>query len=153
MGLRLRLLLVVMLPLGLVVGAYGIVRVQQETRDAIEAERRQAAIAASAVRIAVEYTLGTREIPDVQRLAAQLVTAHAEINRIVAVDRRLAPLASEPPGPLSRDQERELSAVLASGQPLERTDSPGTIRYVLPLRGRDDRVEGAMEIAILTQPH
>lgn len=61
-------------------------RLREETRSATEAERRQAAIAASAVRIAVDYTPGTGEILDVE----QLVTAPAEINRIVAVDRDLA---------------------------------------------------------------
>lgn len=152
MGLRLRLLLVVILPMALAVGIYGVVRVRKETRDAIEAERRQAAIAASAVRIAVEDTLRTRAFPDVQRLAAELVTAHTEINRIVAVDRRLTPFAFEPSGTLSRDLERELASVLASGQTLERAGTPGTIRYVLPLRARDHGVEGAMEIAFLTQP-
>jgi two-component system NtrC family sensor kinase len=153
MGLRLRLLLVVILPMALVVGVYGVMRVREETRDAIEAERRQAAIAASAVRIAVEHALRSREFPDVQRLAAELVTAHAEINRIVVVDRRLTPLAIDPPGTLSRDRERELTAVMASGQTLERRVAPATIRYVLPLRDRDDRVQGAMEIAFLTPPH
>ena len=153
MGLRLRLLLIVILPMALVVGVYGVVRVREETRAAVESERRQAAIAANAVRIAVEYTLGTREFPDVHRLAAELVTAHPEIDRIVVVDRRLTPLAFEPPGALSRDQERDLSAVLASGRPLERTDVAGTILYVLPLRGRNDGLQGVMEIAFLTPPH
>jgi signal transduction histidine kinase len=153
MGLRLRLLLVVILPMALVVGGYGVMRVREETRSAIEAERRQAAIAASAVRTAVEHTLHAREFPDVRRLAAELVAAHAEIDRIVAVNRSLAPLAVEPPGTLAPDLERDLTAVLASGRRLERTDAPGTIRYILPLRGRDDRVEGAMEISFLTRPH
>lgn len=77
MGLRLRLLLVVILPMAFVVGGYGIVRVREETRNAIEAERRQAAVAASAVRTAVEHA---REYSDVRRLAAELVATHAEIS-------------------------------------------------------------------------
>jgi two-component system NtrC family sensor kinase len=153
MDLRLRLLLVVILPIALVVGVYGVVRVRDETRDAIEAERRQAAIAASAAGIAIEHALQTRGSADVQRLAAELVTAHAEIERVVAVDRQLTALAVEPAGTLSRDGERDLTTVLASGQTLEQMDAPGTIRYVLPLRGPDNRVGGAMEIAFLTQRH
>ena len=139
--------------MALAVGVYGVARVREEIHAAIEAERRQAAIAASAVRIAVEHTLRTRDLPDVQRLAAQLVAAHAEISRIVAVDSHLTPLAFEPPGTLSRERERELTAVLTSGQALERADAPRTIRYVLPLHGPDQRIDGALEIVFLAQEH
>jgi two-component system NtrC family sensor kinase len=151
MGLRLRVLLVVILPMALVVGIYGVVRVRTETQGALEAERHQAAIAASAVRIAVEHTLRTREFRDVQRLAAELVSAHAEINRIVVVDRRLTPLALEPPGTLPRSRASELTTAMANSRTIELADEPGTIRYFLPLHGPDGRVEGALEIAFLTR--
>jgi signal transduction histidine kinase len=153
MGLRLRLLLLVILPMALVVGVYGVVRVSEEIRDAIAAERRQAAIAANAVRIAVEHTLRTREGADVQHLVSELVIDHAEIDGIVVVDQGLGPLALEPRGPLAPSRERDLTSVMATGRMLERAGTPGMIRYVLPLRGGNDRVEGAMEITFLTQPH
>jgi two-component system, NtrC family, sensor kinase len=153
MGLRLRLLLLVILPMALVVGVYGVGRVRQETRDAIEAERRQMAIAASAVRIAVEHTLRTREVPDAQHLVSELVIDHAEIDGIVVVDRSLRPLAVEPRGALPSSRERDLTMAMATGQTLERAEPAGAIRYVLPLRGRGDRIEGAMEITFLTRQH
>jgi signal transduction histidine kinase len=153
MGLRLRVLLLVILPMALVVGVYGVVRVRLETRDAIDSERRQAAIAANAVRIAVEHTLRTREFADAQHLVSELVVDHPEINGIIVVDRSLRPLALEPRAALSPDRARDLGNVIANGRAVERTDAPTAIRYVLPLRGRDERVEGAMEITFFTHQH
>jgi two-component system NtrC family sensor kinase len=153
MGFRLRVLLVVILPMAFAVGVYGVVRVRDEIRAALGAERRQAAIAANAVRIAVEHTLRTREFQDVERLTARLVAAHPEIDRIVAVNRHLTPFAIHPPGALSPERADDLTRVMASGEPLERADAPRTIRYVLPLHGPDQRIEGALEIAVLTGEH
>jgi two-component system NtrC family sensor kinase len=151
MGLRLRLLLVVILPLALVVGAYGVVRVREETQDATEAERRQAGIAAGAVRIAVEHSMQMADASDVRRLAADLVASHAEIERVVVVDSSLAPVAVEPPGALSLDHARDLKMAMESGA-FDRV-STGTIRYILPLRGPDSGLAGAVDVVFLTRPH
>jgi len=153
MGLRLRVLLLVILPMALVVGVYGVVRVRQETRYAIEAERRQAAIAASAVRITVEHMLRTRAFSDTQHLVSELVIDHAEIDGLVVVDRNLRPIALEPKETLGPGRERDLATVMTTGKPLERADKPGTIQYVLPIKIRGANVEGAMEITFLTAPH
>jgi len=143
--------LVVIVPAALVVGAYGVVRVWTEAREAREAERHQASIAASAVRIAVEDALETRGGGDVQRLATELVRAHSEIGRIAVVDRRVTPLAVEPPGTLNDERARELERAMSGNRSLEHADTTEMVRYVLPLHRRDGRVEGALEIAFLTR--
>ena len=151
MGLRLRLFLLVILPMALVVGVYGVVRVHEQSRSAIDAERRQAAIAASAVQIAIEHALRARQAPDVQHLASELVVNHAEIERISVVDKNLRSIALEPPGSPT-PSDRDLRAVVAGGQMVER--SAGNLSwYVLPLKTDGKTVDGAVEITFLIQGH
>jgi two-component system NtrC family sensor kinase len=149
MGLRPRLFLLVVLPIALVVGAYGAVRIRQETNDAVEAERRQAATAARAVQVAIELPLQDRRFADVERLVADLVTGHEAIERIRVVDRDLKELALDPRGGASPGPEGDVRAVIQSGRPLERADEHGTIRFVLPLHGQGGRVIGAAEVTFL----
>src|SRR6185503_20082556 len=60
MGLRLRLVVLLMLPLLLVSGVYSVVRVQQEAFARVQDERERAARMAGTIQIAVENALALR---------------------------------------------------------------------------------------------
>lgn len=68
MGLKLRLILILTLPAVLAVAVHGFLRIRQEERQLIEEDRRNIALAARAIQIAVENALRDRQISDVERL-------------------------------------------------------------------------------------
>src|SRR5262245_30196823 len=122
MGLRLRLFLFVILPITVVVGAYGVMRARQEARDVVDAETRSSAATARAVQIAVEHALRDQQIADIQRLVERLVTEHPQIERIAVVDTALAPLAAMPPGSEGGPAREHLRAVLSTGEARREVD-------------------------------
>jgi len=148
MGLRFRLFLLVILPTALVLGGYGVMRIRVEMRQAAEAERRQSAVTARAVQIALEHDLRDRQLADIQRLVSELVVSHAQIERILVVDRALKPLAAQPP--VTGAGLDRLKQVIASGQVRHDFERPNITRYALPLRAPRGGVLGAVEIAFTT---
>jgi signal transduction histidine kinase len=150
MGLRLRLVFVLIIPVALVVAVYGIARIRQETWEVLEAERRDAAATARAVQVAVENALRDRQISDIRRLVSEMVAEHAQIDRIRIFDRGLSPIVSEPPGAVEPRAEERLRRVLASGRNEFLLEPPRTLLYLMPLRGRGGRTEGALEIGFLS---
>src|SRR5687767_14740425 len=93
MGLRLRLILVLMVPLMLVIGVYGYLRVEQEAEALLEDNRRAMGFTAKALQIAVENALRDRQISDATRLLSEIVEYQDEIDRIRIFDRQFKPLA------------------------------------------------------------
>jgi signal transduction histidine kinase len=150
MGLRVRLFIVVILPIALLLGAYGVVRIRQESQAAVAAERRHTAATARAAHIAVENAMRDRQLADIQRLVSELVRNHAQIDRIVLVDRGLAVLAAEPVGTGPAAAPAALHEVLARGAPRQEDSGPAGLRYLLPVRGPRGGVEAVLEIGFET---
>jgi signal transduction histidine kinase len=149
MGLGLRLFLLVILPMVLVVSSYGLVRIQRETSDLVDAERRNAAAAARAVQIAVENALRDRQIPDMRQLVAHMVAEHPQIDRLRIFDRGLESIAVEPPATAPAADAR-VRRVIGEGRTETAVEPPGALIYALPLRGRAGDIEGAVEIVFVS---
>ena len=147
MGLRLRLFLVLIVPLILVAGVYGVARVRQQATQLLEAERRAAAAVARAVQIAVENALSDRQVSDIRRLVSEMVGEHEQIDRIRIFNRSLVSIASGPPNPAELKGEDRLRRVLETGHAEAAFEGPQIFVYVLPLRGRKSEIQGALEIA------
>jgi len=149
-SLKLRVILILAVPAVLVVGVHGVLRVRQERVQLVEEDRRNIALAARAIQIAVENALRDRQISDVRRLLAEMVERQEAIDRIRLFDRALRPtlvsnpLAAGEPVPLEM-----LRRVMDTGVPEgvhREAGGSSVLHYVVPLRGRRGRVEGAMEI-------
>jgi two-component system, NtrC family, sensor kinase len=150
MGLRLRLILIVILPAVVVLAAHGFLRVRQEEAQLLEDDEQNMALAARAIQIAVENALRDRQISDVKRLLAEMVEQQQEIERIRLFNRALAPtLSSEPETADAAPATELLRRAVESGEPVAQYERVGTrlvLTYVTPLRGRQGAIEGAMEI-------
>ena len=155
MGLRLRLFLVLILPLILVVAAYGLLRIQQEGAQVRESEARTAATTARAVQIAVEHALRERRSPDLRGLLAELVAGQHQVTGIRVFDLGLVPRVASTPELLAEPvPAQSIGRVFERGRPEvfpERRGHATSVIHVLPLRGPGVELRGAVEIAFATQ--
>ncbi len=153
MGLKLRLSLVLVIPLVLVVGVYGFLRIRVEQAELLDDDRRNIALMAKAIQIAVENALRDRQISDIHRLLSELVEGQEQIDRIRILDASLRPVVVSNPLTIGDLPKAALERVLESGQPghfHERRGKQPALYYLVPLRDRDGQVTGAMEIVHLT---
>ena len=152
MGLRLRVILILTIPALLVIGFHGFLRVQQEDAQLVRENQQNLALTGRAVQIAVENALRDRQTPDIHRLLVQMVEQQDAIDRIRLFDRDVKPvlvsnvLAIDEAVPAS-----ELRRVMDTGtaETFVQRGKPSLLFYVAPLRGRDGRLEGSMEIVKL----
>ncbi|MBI4591013.1 MAG: HAMP domain-containing protein [Candidatus Rokubacteria bacterium] len=153
MGLRLRLILVLIIPLVLVVGVYGLVRIRHEQAQLLDEDRRNMAPTAKALQIAVENALRDRQISDIKRLLSEIVEYQEQIDRIRLFDRKLSPTLVS--NPLSIGEEVPVEAVrrvIETGQPegfYQRRGRQPVLFYLVPLRARKGEIQGAMEVVHL----
>jgi signal transduction histidine kinase len=149
-GLRLRVILIVTLPVVVVLGVHGLFRVRQEEAQLLAEDKRNIALAARAIQIAVENALRDRQVTDARRLLAEMVEQQREIERIRLFDASLTPVLSSSPDPQDEPVPAEMvRRVLASGHPegeYQRAGGQLVLTYVAPLRGRRGAITGAMEI-------
>ncbi len=108
MKLRLRLVLLLMLPLLLVSGVYSVLRVQEEGRAHVEEARGRAAGMARTIQIAVEDAVAVagRDRVDLARLLDDLAREQREIEWLRVLDREgrvLAASKDEAPPPAAFD--------------------------------------------------
>lgn len=150
MGLRFRLILVLMVPLVLVIGVYGLLRVRQEQADLLQENRRNMALTAKALQIAVENALRDRQISDVKRLLSEMVEDQELIDRIRLFDRALRPTLVSNPLVIGEDIPAEtLRRVMETGRSegfYQRRGKQPALFYLVPLRKRNGEIQGAMEI-------
>ena len=150
MGLRLRLVLLLLVPMILVVAGYAYVRWQEEREQRRTEFDQRVHVTSTAIRLAVEHGLRTDTLADVKRLAADLVVKQTEIVRIRLLDANLRTrldsnlLAGDPGVPLDRHRQ-----VRDTGQPAVVPYRSADIRLhavILPVRpsGADD---GVLEVA------
>jgi len=154
MGLRLRLFFVLILPLILLVGAYGVLRIRQEAGQVRDAEERSGAATAKAIQIAVENALRDRRPAEVRLLLAELVEGQDQVDRIRLFNLAMVPtLGSDArtvtdPVPferLGRLFERGRAQVFS-----EERDDDRWLTYLMPARGRGGQLQGAVEITFVT---
>lgn len=153
MGLRLRLILVLMIPLVLVVGVHGFLRIRQEQAQLLDEDRRNMALTAKAIQIAVENALRDRQISDIRRLLFQIVEDQELIDRIRLFDRNLRPTLVSNPLSIGEEIPTEvLLRVIESARPdgfYQQRGKQPVLYYLVPLRGRKGDIQGAMEIVHL----
>lgn len=139
MGLRLRLALLLIVPMILVVSGYAFIRVTEE-RDQrrIEFDRR-VDVTTRAIRLAVERALYGGNVEDVEHLAHDLVLKQTEILRVRLIDDHLTArvdanlLTSDPGVPVDRVREVHDSGQSAVVE--RRADGLRLHSVLLPYRG------------------
>jgi signal transduction histidine kinase len=153
MGLRLRLFLVLILPLTLAVGVYGLFRIRQETGQLLDEERQAAAITAKAVQIAVENGLRDRQLLDVKRLLAEMVQGQEHIDRIRVFEGELVPtLVSSPEATGEPVDGARVKRVVETGRPqtfVVDGAAGKALHSLMPLRGRRGEIRGVLEVVFL----
>ena len=155
MGLKLRLIVVLMIPLTLVGGVYGFVRVGQERAELMEDNRRSLAATLKAIQIAVENALRDRKLGDIGILVAELVQNQDAIDRVRLFDRDLTPTIDSIRRPLDTDvPEAAVRRVFATGTPellYRRQARPPMLGYLAPIRDPDGSVVAVMEMVQLAE--
>jgi signal transduction histidine kinase len=147
-------MLAVTVPLVLVVGVYGLLRVRVEQAALLSEDRRNIALTARAIQSALEIALRDRQMAEARRVLAEMVEDQDQIDRIRLFDRTLTPILVSNPLIIGDDVPIEtLRRVMATG----RTDSfylhrgkQAVLYHLTPLRGQDGAIAGAMEIVHLT---
>jgi signal transduction histidine kinase len=153
MGLRLRVIVVLVSPLMLVVGIYGFVRVRQEQEQRLDDNRRNVALVARAVQMAVEIALREGRVGDIRRLLAELVSDEEEVDRIRVFAHDLTPTAVSNSLAIGDDVPvLALQRVIASGraEPLyEKRHGKLVLYYIVPIRDGRGAPAGALEVVQL----
>jgi signal transduction histidine kinase len=152
-GLRLRLSLVIMVPLVLVLGVYGALRLRYEQQELLADNQRLIGLTAKAVQISVENALRDRQMSDIQRFLTALVEGQEQIDRIRLFNHALQPtLVSNPLSIPEHVPDAALRKVLETGRVdwfYAQRGRQSVLYYIVPLRGVDGRTAGAIEIVQL----
>ena len=153
LGLRAKLLLLLLTPVVITIGGYGLLRVQGEEQQLLDEEERRMAVTAKALQVAVENALRDRQISDIKRLLAEIVVFQEEIDRIRIFDVNLQPLlVSNPLAIGDHIPATGLTTAMAERQPVsffQRQKGQLALYTFVPLRDRGEQVRGAMEIVRL----
>ena len=150
MGLRFRVILIVVIPAVLLVAVHGYLRVRQVDERLLEEDRQSLDLTVAAIQIAMENALRHRQPDDVRRLLSEMVERQDTIDRIRLFDAQAQlTLASGPDTGAPTPRTELVQRVVRTAVPEATYDlgvAPPVLTYVIPLRGRSDGVEGAMEI-------
>jgi signal transduction histidine kinase len=150
MGLRLRLIFVLLIPLVLVIGVYGYIRVQQETQALLDDNRRGIGLAAKALQIAVENAWRDRQFADITRILTEVVEAQDEIDRIRVFNRAYEPMFVSNRLRIGDDLPSDLLArVMNLGVAEGVYESAGgapVLYYFVPIRGRGEAPQAVIEV-------
>jgi signal transduction histidine kinase len=152
MGLRARVVLILVIPTVLAVGAHGALRVRQEQAQLVHEERQNLEIMGRAIQIAVENALRDRQISDARRVLADMVEQQELIDRIRLFDRQVRPLVVSNPLAIGEAvPTAALRQVLQAGHQeiFYQPGPPSYFYYLAPLRGPTGEFDGAMEIVRL----
>src|SRR5688500_1331093 len=150
MGLRLRLIFVLLIPLVLVIGVYGYIRVRQETEALLDDNRRAIGLAAKALQIAVENALRDRQLSDITRILTEVVESQDEIDRIRVFNRNFQPLfvsnrlriGDAVPAHML---VRAMNLGVAEGVYQDGGAAP-VLYYFVPIRGADETPQAVLEV-------
>jgi signal transduction histidine kinase len=150
MGLQLRVVLILMIPTVLALGAHGAIRVRQELAQVVDEDRQNLEVTARAIEIAIENALRDRQIADARRLLQDMVEQQELIDRIRLFDRDVRPLMVS--NPLAIGEEIPTAALrrVIEAEHFEifyQVGRPSYFYYLAPLRTTG--FEGSMEIVRL----
>jgi signal transduction histidine kinase len=142
-----------MVPPILVFGVYGVLRVRKEQAEVLSADRDNVVLIAKTVQVAVERALRDPQTPELHALLGEIVRDQRTIDRVRIFDRGLrATVVSNSLAVGGAPPTDALRRVLDTGQAegVSRRDGAASVfYYVVPLRGADKTVVGAMEVAHL----
>lgn len=152
-GLRAKLLLLLVAPLVLVIGGYGVLRLHIEEGQFLAEEQHRMVITATALQVAVENALRDRQISDIRHLLAEVVRVQEEIDRIRIFDAALRPVVVSNPLTIGEDiPQTALRDAIEVGHPViffQRRGGKRVLYTIVPLRGRPSAFRGVMEIVRL----
>jgi signal transduction histidine kinase len=142
-----------MIPLILVFGVYGIIRVRVGRAELLEENQRNFILIAKAVQVAVERALGDPETSDVKGMLAEIVADQEQIDRLRIFDRELRLTLVSNTLTIGDDVPTDvLRRVTESGQAegiSRRRGQELVFYYVVPLRASGGAIVGAMEVVHL----
>jgi signal transduction histidine kinase len=150
MGLKLRLILVLIIPPILVVGVYGLIRVRAGRGELLAETERNVTFLAQAIQATVERGLRDSRTADLDGMLTDILADQPQIDRIRIVDHRLRPTALATRSFLRHDVPADvLRRVAETGQ--EEGFSAGrrqtVFSYILPIRADGGAIVGTMEVA------
>ncbi|HXG02572.1 MAG TPA: ATP-binding protein [Candidatus Binatia bacterium] len=150
MGLRGRLLGMLLVPLVVAVGAHGLVRVRQEERRLLDERRRQVAAVAAGVQIALEGALRRGDQADVHRLLFQMTVEHEAIDQIRLFSRGRVPVMASARRQLGGVPADAVAEVMRTGRPVSlagEAEGVPVFYRVMPIEGPAGSITGAAEVA------
>ena len=150
MGLKLRLILVLMIPPILVVGVYGLIRVRTGRAELLAETERNVVLLAKAIQATVERGLRDPRASDLNSMLSDIVKDQEQIDRIRIFDLGLQPTAVSSRLSLGQDVPAEmLQRVAQTGQGEGLTEGRGkaqSFAYILPIRAVGGAIVGTMEV-------
>ena len=150
MGLKLRLILVLMIPPILVVGVYGLIRVVAGRAELVAETERNMTVLAKAIQATVERSLRDPRGADLNILLTDIDKDDDQIDRITTFDRLLQATAVSNRASLGQEVPNDvLRRVAETGQAEAysvRRGNPQTFSYVLPIRTAGGTVVGVLEV-------
>jgi two-component system, NtrC family, sensor kinase len=151
MGLKLRLILVLMIPPILVIGVYGLIRVRIGRAELLADAKGNVVLLAKAIHPTVERGLRDPRTSDLHGVLSDLVADQQQIDRIRILDRDFELTAMSGRLPLAHDVPPDvLRRVADTGQGEAYSAGSGkahVFSYVLPLRGAGGAVVGTMTVS------
>jgi two-component system NtrC family sensor kinase len=149
MGLKLRLILVLMIPPILVVGVYGLIRVRTGRAELIAETERNVILLARAIQPTVERGLRDPQASDLHGMLTDFVKDQEQIDRIRILDRDSQLAAMSRRRILGHDVPADvLRRVAETGQGEGYSAGSGKARifsYVLPVRAAGGAIVGTLE--------
>jgi two-component system NtrC family sensor kinase len=150
MGLKFRLILVLMIPPILVVGVYGLIRVRIGRAELLAETERNVILLAKAIQPTVERGLRDPRASDLHGLLTDFVKDQEQIDRIRILDHRFELTALSIRHFLGQDVPADvLRRVAETGQGEGFSAGRGKAQifsYVLPIRAPDGAIVGTMEV-------
>lgn len=151
MGLRLRLILILLIPPILVVGVYGFVRMRAERAELLAEDQRNAIAIATAAQVAIERVLRDVGPSELSAVLADVLRDNRQISGVRLLDGDLRPMVQSTGAGSAVDIPTDaLRRVMHSGQAEGFTRGTGKASvfvYVLPIRAGTGAVVGTMEVA------
>jgi signal transduction histidine kinase len=150
MGLRPRLVLLLLVPMMVTLALYAYLRADEERAERLVEFRRHTAVTSKAIKLSVEHAMRSPSLADAQQLMSKLVAQQDDLVRIRLFDKSLRVVldANLLAGYVSAPRER-LQGVIDRGEPDQRDQRrEGRALYsdLMPLRPRDSTVEGVLEV-------
>jgi signal transduction histidine kinase len=149
-GLKLRLILVLMIPPIVAVGVYGLIRVRAGRAELIAETERNVTLLAKAVQARVERGMRDPLTLDLDTMLADIVRDQEQIDRIRVFDRQLRPTATSSELSIRHDVPGEIHRRVAQtgeGEAFAAEHGKTEVfSYILPLHGARGALVGTIDV-------